>query len=124
MKCTPAHLFIFGASCSLQPPVLRRCRQLQSAVLAHRAEQAARDADNARRAAQGVFSKTAHAAASLVGSVASVMMPGVGSNASSPAEPPQSQQLLQEAGVPVDTEDGDAADSSNTGQRWVWVRGG
>jgi hypothetical protein len=95
--------------------VLQRCRQIQSAVLAHRAEQAAREAEAARRAAQGLFSKTAYAAASLVGSVASVVLPGVGSNASSPAEPPKSQQLLQEVGVPIDVEDGDGADSANSG---------
>jgi hypothetical protein len=99
----------------MQPPVLQRCRQIQSAVLAHRAEQAAREAEAARRAVQGLFSKTAHAAVSLVGSVASVVLPGVGSNASSPLEPPKSQQLLQEAGVPIDVEDGDAADSANSG---------
>ena len=86
-------------------------------MLAHRAEQAARDAEQARRAAQGIISKTAYAAASLVGSVASVVLPGVGSNASSPDEPPKSEQLLQEAGVPLDLEDGDGADSGNEGER-------
>jgi hypothetical protein len=99
----------------MQPPVLQRCRQIQSAVLAHRAEQAAREAEAARRAVQGLFSKTAHAAVSLVGSVAFVVLPGAGSNASRPLEPPKSQQLLQEAGVPIDVEDGDAADSANSG---------
>jgi hypothetical protein len=97
---------------ALQPPVLRRCRQLHSAVQRHRAEQEQR----ARRATAGTISKVAHAAASFVGSVASSVLPDrVVSSVSSPPQP-SALEMLQEAGVPVECEEeGQRADSGNTG---------
>lgn len=102
---------------ALQPPVLRRCRQLHAAVQRHRAEQEQR----ARRTAAGTISKVAHAAASFVGSVASsVFSDCVVSTVSSPPQP-SALELLQEAGVPVQVEDvGQRTDSGKTG--WLfWV---
>jgi hypothetical protein len=103
---------------SLQPPVLQRCRQLHKAIQTHRAEAAARDAERARRATAGVLSKTVQAAVSLVGSVASSVLPGVGASTSSGSgqEEPGSLELLREAGVAVGVEEEGGADSSNTGQ--------
>jgi hypothetical protein len=103
----------------LQPPVLQRCRQLHTAIQAHRAEAAARDAERAQRAAAGILSKTAQAAVSFVGSVASSVLPGVGPSTSSGAaqEEPRSLELLREAGVAVEMEDEGGNDSDgSTGQ--------
>lgn len=99
--------------CTLQPPVLSRLRQLHAAVQAYRTEQAAEAAERARAASAGVITKTAKAAVSLVGSVASSMLPGFVVS-SAPAGPPESYQLLRDAGVPIDEEHEAGADSGNT----------
>lgn len=106
----------------LQPPVLQRCRQLHKVVQTHRAEAAARDAERACRAAAGILSKTAQAAVSFVGSVASSVLPGVGgSNSVGSVQEPSSLELLREAGVAVETEEMEGgADSGYTG--WLTLR--
>lgn len=97
---------------------MTRCRQLHSAVQAYRAEQAARDAERARRAATGAITKAAQAAASFVGSVASSVLPGVVvSTISSPQQQqPRSLELLKEAGVLIEAEETEGdGDSGNVG---------
>lgn len=94
----------------MQPPVLRRLRQLHTAVQAYRAEKGQEQAERQRQATAGLVSKAAQAAVSLVGSVASSVIPGVVASTSSSSsqrsgadqQQPKSLRLLKEAGVPID----------------------